>query len=155
MSGSLLMQFANDFHLWLRHSWKLLANRLIRDPKIVFHGNSCIIPYIIPRNCIVLPNIRLGYIPTLTSHEHYGFVFQLTTNKSSGPWFNIKMSSYQYRKSYCGGKTVVRSSYLHNRISYTGKMSSLYWIGAQISSLGALLKYILFEMILHLFLNIL
>ena len=41
-----------------------------------------------------------------------------------------KMSSYQYRKSHCGDKTVVRSSYLHNGISYTGKMSYLYWIGA-------------------------
>ena len=48
-----------------------------------------------------------------------------------GPRFNIKMSSYQYRKSRCGDKTVVRSSYLHNGISYTGKMSSLYWIGSQ------------------------
>ena len=45
-----------------------------------------------------------------------------------GPWFNIKMSSYQYWISHCGDKTVVRS-YLHNGISYTGKMSSLYWIG--------------------------
>ena len=43
-------------------------------------------------------------------------------------WFNIKMSSYQYRKSHCGDKTVVRSSYLHNGISYTGKIS-FYWIG--------------------------
>ena len=34
-------------------------------------------------------------------------------------------SSYQYRKSHCGDKTVVRSSYLHNGISYTGKISSL------------------------------
>ena len=42
------------------------------------------------------------------------------------------MSSYQYRKSHCGDKTVVRSSYLHNGISYTGKMTSLYWIRAQI-----------------------
>ena len=30
------------------------------------------------------------------------------------PWFNIKISSYQHRKSHCGDKTVVRSSYLHN-----------------------------------------
>ena len=45
-----------------------------------------------------------------------------------GPWFNIKMSSHQYRKSHCGDKTVVRSSYPHNGISYTGKMTSLYWI---------------------------
>ena len=49
----------------------------------------------------------------------------------SGPWFNIKMSSYQYRKSHCGDKTILRSSYLHNGISYTGKMISLYWIRAQ------------------------
>ena len=45
----------------------------------------------------------------------------------TGPRFNIKMSSYRYRKSHCGDKTVVRSSYLHNGISYTGKMTSLYW----------------------------
>ena len=44
----------------------------------------------------------------------------------SGPWINTKMLCYQYRKSHCGDKTVVGSSYLHNGISYTGKMSSLY-----------------------------
>ena len=49
----------------------------------------------------------------------------------SGPWFNIKMSSYQYGKSHCGDKTILRPSYLHNGISYTGKMTSLYWIRAQ------------------------
>ena len=40
------------------------------------------------------------------------------------------MSSYQYGKSHCGDRTILRPSYLHNGISYTGKMSSLYWIGA-------------------------
>ena len=55
-----------------------------------------------------------------------------TETLRSGPWFNIKISSYQYRKSHCGDKTVVRSSSLLNGISYTGKMSSLYWIGALI-----------------------
>ena len=45
-----------------------------------------------------------------------------------GPWFNIKMSSYQYRKFHCGDKTVVKSSFLHNGISYAGKMASLCWI---------------------------
>ena len=54
----------------------------------------------------------------------------------SGPWFNIKMSSYQYRKSHWGDKTVIRSSYLHYGISYTGKMSSLYWIGSLTVKLG-------------------
>ena len=43
---SRVMRFANDFHSWLRHSWKSLANRLTRDTKIVIHGNSCIILYI-------------------------------------------------------------------------------------------------------------
>ena len=51
--------------------------------------------------------------------------------KEPGPRFNIKMISYQYRKSHCGDKTILRPSYLHNGISYTGKMSSLYWIRAQ------------------------
>ena len=41
------------------------------------------------------------------------------------------MSSYQYRKYHCGDKTVARSSYLHNGISYTGKMAALYWDGPQ------------------------
>ena len=47
-----------------------------------------------------------------------------------GPWFNIKMSSYQYRKSYSGDKTILQPSYLHNGVSYTDKTRSLYWIGA-------------------------
>ena len=47
-----------------------------------------------------------------------------------GPLFNMKMTSYQYRKYHCGDKTVVRSSYLHNEFFYTGKMISLYWIRA-------------------------
>ena len=69
----------------------------------------------------------------LIAWEHLLCRHHLTQwSPSSGPWFNIKMSSYQYRKSHCGDKTVVRSSYLHNGISYTGKMSSLYWIRAQV-----------------------
>ena len=45
-------------------------------------------------------------------------------------WFNTKMSSHQYRKFHCGDKTILRPSYLHDGISYTGKMTSLYWIRA-------------------------
>ena len=53
-----------------------------------------------------------------------------------GPWFNIKMSSHQYRKSHCGYKTILWPSYLHNDslISTMGfpiLVWSLYWIGAQ------------------------
>ena len=49
-----------------------------------------------------------------------------------GGWINIKMPSYQYRKSHCGNKTILWPSYLHNGISYTGKTTSLCWIGAQL-----------------------
>ena len=59
----------------------------------------------------------------------------------SRPWFSIKMSSYQYRKSHCGDKTLLRPSYLHNRISYTGKMISLYWIRTLVSAPQGLLCY--------------
>ena len=45
----------------------------------------------------------------------------------SGAWFNIKMLSYQCRKSHSRDKTVVRSSYLHDEIFFTGKMESWYW----------------------------
>ena len=45
-----------------------------------------------------------------------------------GPWFNIKMSSYQYRKSHCGDKTVIISYYIHYGISCNNKMASLFWI---------------------------
>ena len=56
----------------------------------------------------------------------------------SGHQFNIKMTSYQYRKSHCGDKTILRPSYLHNGISYTGKMTSLYWIRALVPAPGGL-----------------
>ena len=62
-----------------------------------------------------------------------------THTHKPGPQFNIKMISYQYRKSHCGDKTILRPSYLHNGISYTGKMTSLYWIRAQ--------DYILFDIL--------
>ena len=42
-----------------------------------------------------------------------------------GDWFNIKMASYQHMKAHCAGKTILQPSYLHNAISYTGKMTSL------------------------------
>ena len=38
------------------------------------------------------------------------------------------MTSCPYRKSHCGDKTILWPFYLHNGISCTGKMPSLYWI---------------------------
>ena len=42
-----IQENANDFHSWLRHSWKSLANRLTCEPKIIIIGNSCIVLYIV------------------------------------------------------------------------------------------------------------
>ena len=44
------------------------------------------------------------------------------------------MPSYQYRKSHCGNKTILRPSYLHNGIFYTGKTTSLHQIRALVLS---------------------
>ena len=63
----------------------------------------------------------------------YSCCFVSFHQDSSGPWFNIQMLSFQYRKSHRGDKTILRPSYLHNGISYTGKMTSLYWIRALIT----------------------
>ena len=42
------MRFANNFHEWRlgSHEWKLLANRITSDLKIVIHGNECIILFL-------------------------------------------------------------------------------------------------------------
>ena len=57
-------------------------------------------------------------------------VFLCWLSQCPGAWFSIKMPSYQYGEYHYEDKTVVRSSYLHNDICYTGKMTSLYWIRA-------------------------
>ena len=49
------------------------------------------------------------------------------------PYQMLSISDIQGANSIKRDKTIIRPSYLHNGISYTGKMTSLYWIGAQIS----------------------
>ena len=44
------------------------------------------------------------------------YIFKSRLRKS-GSWFNIKITPYRHRKSHCGDKTILRPSYLHNRIS--------------------------------------
>ena len=61
-------------------------------------------------------------------HQWLSYSTKPVVTEESGPRFNIKMTSYQYRKSHCGDKTILRPSYLHNGISYTAKMISIYWI---------------------------
>ena len=84
------MRFADDFHSWLRHLWKSSANRLTRDPKIVIHGNSCIILYmftsgnewLIMYHTALLNHIGLdaSYYTTIPKHRiikivlHIGYI---------------------------------------------------------------------------------
>ena len=75
-------------------------------------------------------------LPSIESHRiHLAKILKpelkISSHKMSwkiitGPWFSIKMSSYQLRKSHCEDKTILWPSYLHNGISYTGKTTSLY-----------------------------
>ena len=60
--------------------------------------------------------------------RHLGLILKCTRYVlSPGGWFNKKIPSYQCRKSHCA---ILRPSYFHNGISYTGKMESFYWIRA-------------------------
>ena len=80
-----------------------------------------------------LHGICSRYIAQVASQEMniwYQMLFFLRIkHATSGAWFNIKMSC-QYLKSHYGDKTILRPSYLHNGISYTGKATPLYWIRA-------------------------
>ena len=84
-------------------------------------------------SCIWWMELSVDHKFDSITHSGIHEVF-LEVHREPGPWFNIKISSYQYRKSHCGDKTVVRSSYIHNGVSYTGKTTSLYWIRAQDTS---------------------
>ena len=130
MPGSLTSGFLWS-RRWGKHS---RHSRRMRNPQFYVSGKrpmarnsshhrskhipSCITKASRPRGDKQLLEFRKRHIHDTAAHP--------------GPWFNIKMSSYQYRKSHCGDNTDVRSSYPHNGISYTGKIISLYWIRAQI-----------------------
>ena len=96
-------------------------------------GVACVCLYV---HLSVHPSVCLSVNPLTLTLSAWLLITNLSwnnemcTNMHPGPWFNIKMSSYQYRKFNCGDKMILRPSYLQNGISYTGKMTSLYWIGA-------------------------
>ena len=77
-----------------------------------------------------------------TAHSHnWGkswFIFQ-------APIQYTKMTSYQNRSSHCGDEMIVRSSYdkmtlrsshLHNGMTYSAKMTSLYWNGSHLNKIS-------------------
>ena len=67
------------------------------------------------------------------------WLFHIIVTFPRGEWVNIpwnagwiidRLVTYISKKFHCGDKTILRPSYLHNGISYTGKTTSLYWIMA-------------------------
>ena len=106
-----------------------MTTHMDKNDKLVWSGNF-------PSGCNV-HNISFYYDFSLVRHSIRTFrgmnekMQSIIVKSSPGPWFNIKLSSYQYRKSDYGDKTILRPSYLHNGVSYTGKMTSLYWIRVQ------------------------
>ena len=44
--GPRVRRFVDDFHEWRSHEWKSSANRITSDPKIVIHGNECIMLFL-------------------------------------------------------------------------------------------------------------
>ena len=77
--------------------------------------------------CRCHDNFKLVYSSMGSSLAIWSHILLSRASLDPGSRLNIKMLFYQYRKSHCGDKTVVRSSYFHNGISYT----TLYWIRAQ------------------------
>ena len=70
---SLVRRFGNDFHSWLRHSWKSLPNRLTRDKKSLFTVTRAL--FFISLSAVVLIcnfewKVKYRYIQTI----HYSDV---------------------------------------------------------------------------------
>ena len=113
------------------------------DLTTLVKAQNTLIPVVVEM-CIKEIEARGKYYCT-NANTNMKSLLLLFHRETSGPRFNIKMLSYQYRKSHCGDKTVVRSSYLHNGISYTGKMSSLYWFSPQGTGSTSIKMYIIFK----------
>ena len=122
----------NILPLYIVHDQYLIKSNWINHLLDNYSYSSRLIWWIICNTPLF--SLRLSANVTLYIQQTAYFalvgICEFACDQYSGPWFNIKMSSYQYRKSHCGDQTILWTSYLHNGISYTGKMTSLYRIRA-------------------------
>ena len=101
--------------------------------------------------CWPAAGLALQWPKSTLSQSRFIYPMEVGRANQGHDLFNKKMSSYLYRKSHCGNKTVVRSSYYHNGDSHTIdsgsvgqsavlarsiarsialiEITSLYWIG--------------------------
>ena len=121
-------QFSSDQVFFIFFSWHSGENMGTQKHEVIWSfGIKMLVQMICP------PPLTRCPTGPVTVHNAGCRTQQGCYRHHSGPWLNIKMSSYQYTKSHYGDKTVVRSSYLHNEVSYTGKMASLYWTNPQMA----------------------
>ena len=119
------MSFELSIHsliVWLPHNPELVTpiQLLWRVNKVHTH------PYKENTNDISQPHItrhKQRYLDFMSLNVAIQTMVQIQTEQMS----------YQYKEYHCGENMVVRSSYLHNGIYYFGKMTSLYWLRAQIT----------------------
>ena len=74
--------------------------------------------------CYIISQHWIGGWNSLSRHDNHQLTLSISLQLKTwwpGPWFNIKILSDQYRKSHCRDKMVIRSYYLHNGISCSGK----------------------------------
>ena len=86
-----------------------------------FSVNWIKMPRIITNICKLLSNFLSWATSQWVSREYTVTIIRETQHSVfNWGWFNINISSYQYRKSHCGDKMIFQLSYLHNGSSYTG-----------------------------------
>ena len=109
------MWFANNFRSWLRHSWKLLANRLTRDPKIFIHGNSCIILYISIANALeILQSCTKSSICRLSAHRFLLLVPELQMScRHLTTWWRQQMKTFSSLLALCEENLLVTIGFPH------------------------------------------
>ena len=113
----------------LRNCYRV-SKRMLQSKPILVHVKACCHQATSHNLDQCCPRSLLPFGVTRPQWDQYPYgcvVLCLVVLYRSSVWAPIQYKdvSYQYRKSHCGDKTVVRSSYLHNGICYTAKMSSL------------------------------
>ena len=114
--------------------WTFNRNSNIVIQENTFESVICELTAMLPQpHCVNVP---------LVIRQHMVVVaisLQIILTKWNMEWWSTNwnhlttdMPFYQYREYHCGEKEFLWLSYLQNCISYTGKMTSLYWIRDQV-----------------------
>ena len=73
---SCMRRFANDVHTWLLHSWKSLANHLIRDYKTFIHNTLYIILQLSGQYMVVFA-LKYTYLISIWWSSYVIYFYQL------------------------------------------------------------------------------